>query len=234
MQALGHDPERAPGAAPARHGAFVEAGDQRAVLPGHRGAADLQAVGRAHDGLAGPLGQAPAADAPAVQGQVEGAEVHRVGRSPGPGRGVAGREHRAHERDHREAQRAIVAGAVGVPPRVAVIINKKNLTHELIVKSGLFAASILEESTPMIFLGPFGFKSGRDVDKLSKVAYKKGITGCPLITEHALSVLEAEVFDQIDLGTHTVFIGNVVSSEVLKEGVPLTYQYYHTVLKGYH
>jgi ferric-chelate reductase [NAD(P)H] len=118
------------------------------------------------------------------------------------------------------------------PPRVAVIINKKNLTHEFILKSKLFAASILEESTPMIFLGPFGFRSGRDVDKFSKVAFKKGITGCPLITEHALSVLEAEVIDQIDLGTHTVFIGNVVSSEILKKGSPLTYQYYHQVLKG--
>ena len=53
-----------------------------------------------------------------------------------------------------------------------------------------------------------------------------------LITEHALSVIEAEVIDQIDLGTHTVFIGNVVSSEVLNEGTPLTYQYYHKVLKG--
>jgi ferric-chelate reductase [NAD(P)H] len=118
------------------------------------------------------------------------------------------------------------------PPRVAVIINKKNLTHEFILKSKVFSASVLEESTPMIFLGPFGFRSGRDVDKLSKVAFKKGITGCPLITEHALSVLEAEVVDQIDLGTHTVFIGDVVNSEILKKGSPLTYQYYHQVLKG--
>ena len=118
------------------------------------------------------------------------------------------------------------------PPRVAVIINKKNLTHEFILKSKVFSASVLEESTPMIFLGPFGFKSGRDVDKLSKVDFKEGITGCPLISEHALSVLEAEVIDQIDLGTHTVFIGNVVSSEILKKGSPLTYQYYHQVLKG--
>jgi ferric-chelate reductase [NAD(P)H] len=118
------------------------------------------------------------------------------------------------------------------PPRVAVIINKKNLTHEFILNSKVFSASVLEESTPMIFLGPFGFRSGRDVDKLSKVAFKEGITGCPLISEHALSVLEAEVIDQIDLGTHTVFIGNVVSSEILKKGSPLTYQYYHQVLKG--
>ena len=118
------------------------------------------------------------------------------------------------------------------PPRVAVIINKKNLTHEFILNSKVFSASVLEESTPMIFLGPFGFRSGWDVDKLSKVDFKEGMTGCPLITEHALSVLEAEVVDQIDLGTHTVFIGNVVSSEILKKGSPLTYQYYHQVLKG--
>ena len=118
------------------------------------------------------------------------------------------------------------------PPRVAVIINKKNFTHELILKSKIFSASILEESTPMTFLGPFGFRSGRDISKLEKVAFRKGITGCPLITEHALSVLEAKVTDQVDLGTHTVFIGDVVSSEVLKEGTPITYQYYHEVLKG--
>lgn len=118
------------------------------------------------------------------------------------------------------------------PPRVAVIINKNNLTHGLIVKSKVFSASVLEEETPMTFLGPFGFRSGRDIDKFSKVTFKEGVTGCPLIKEHVLSVIEAEVIDQVDLGTHTVFIGNVVSSEVFRKGNPLTYQYYHTVLKG--
>ena len=118
------------------------------------------------------------------------------------------------------------------PPRAAIIINKKNYTHELILKSKIFSASVLEESTPMTFIGPFGFRSGRDIDKFSKMGFKKGITGCPLVTEHALSVLEAEVVDQVDLGSHTVFIGNVLSSEVLKEGTPITYQYYHQTLKG--
>jgi ferric-chelate reductase [NAD(P)H] len=118
------------------------------------------------------------------------------------------------------------------PPRVGVIINKNNFTHELILKSRVFSASILEENTPMTFLGPFGFRSGRDIDKLSKVAFKAGITGCPLIIEHALSVLEAAVIQQIDLGSHTVFIGDVISSELLKKGTPITYTYYHQVLKG--
>jgi ferric-chelate reductase [NAD(P)H] len=118
------------------------------------------------------------------------------------------------------------------PPRVAVIINKSNFTHELIAQSRVFSAAVLEESAPMAFFGPFGFRSGRDINKLEKTAYKEGITGCPLIIEHTLSVLEAKVIHEIDLGTHTVFIADVLSSEALKEGTPLTYKYYHQVLKG--
>lgn len=118
------------------------------------------------------------------------------------------------------------------PPRIAVIINKENLTHDYIVKSKVFAVSVLDDTTTLKFIGPFGFRSGRDTDKLSAVNFKNGITGCPLVTDHTLSVLEAEVIQQIDLGTHTVFIGNTVGSEVLKEGRPLTYQYYHENLKG--
>ncbi len=118
------------------------------------------------------------------------------------------------------------------PARVAVIINKKNLTYEFILKSKSFGVSVLEESAPLSFFGPFGFRSGRDFDKFAKVEFREGVTGCPLVTEHALSCLEAEVFEQIDLGSHTVFIGNVVNSEVLTTGRPLTYRYYHENLKG--
>jgi ferric-chelate reductase [NAD(P)H] len=118
------------------------------------------------------------------------------------------------------------------PARVAVILNNQNLTHEFISKSGLFGVSVLDESAPITFMGLFGFRSGRDVDKLSQVEFKMGVTGCPLVLEHALSVLEAKVIDQIDLGTHTIFIGDTVNAEVLKEGRPLTYRYYQEFLKG--
>ena len=118
------------------------------------------------------------------------------------------------------------------PPRVAVIINKKNLTHEYVSESQLFGVSVLEETAPLTFFGPFGFRSGRDYDKLSKVQFKEGTTGCPLVTQNTLSILEARVIEQIDVGTHTVFMGDVVSSQVLKEGKPLTYHYYRENLKG--
>jgi len=118
------------------------------------------------------------------------------------------------------------------PPRVAVIINKKNLTHEFIMSSKVFAAMVLDENVQMVFIGPFGFRSGRDINKFEKAAFRIGNTGSPIVTENTLSMIEAEVIDHIDLGTHTIFIGDVVNAEMLKEGTPLTYKYYHEHLKG--
>lgn len=118
------------------------------------------------------------------------------------------------------------------PPRVAVIINKNNLTHEFISTSRVLGASVLETLTPMTFIGLFGFKSGRTEDKLAKVQFIEGSTGAPLVTDHVLSVLEAKVIDEVDVGTHTLFVADVVAAEVLRSGEPLTYAYYHTHLKG--
>jgi flavin reductase (DIM6/NTAB) family NADH-FMN oxidoreductase RutF/rubredoxin len=118
------------------------------------------------------------------------------------------------------------------PPCIAAAISKNNLTHELIADSGRFAVSVLEEDTPMELIGLFGFKSGREVDKLSKCQHKKGVTGCPLVIDHALTVIEARVLKRCDIHTHTIFIGEVVSAENLRPGRPMTYSYYHQVKRG--
>lgn len=138
-------------------------------------------------------------------------------------------------RDGEKLNGQIINTAIQVtsdPPRVGIIINKKNLTHEYIEKSNLFGLSVLDQSTPLPFIGLFGFRSGRDIDKLPKVQYKIGDSGCPLVTEHSLSLLEARVTNTIDLGTHTIFIGDTISSEVMQDGKPMTYQFYHENLKG--
>jgi ferric-chelate reductase [NAD(P)H] len=118
------------------------------------------------------------------------------------------------------------------PPRVAVVINKKNLTHEFIMDSRVFGASVLDDSTPLTFIGLFGFRTGRDADKLSQVSFIEGVTGCPLVTDHSLSVLEARVIETVDVGTHMLFVGDVLACDVLRSGQPLTYHYYQTHLKG--
>lgn len=118
------------------------------------------------------------------------------------------------------------------PPRVSVCLHKDNLTHEYISKSGVFSVSVLSESAPLKFIGIFGFNSGRKMDKLSKVSFKRGETGCPLVIENTVAVFEMRVVNSIDVGTHTIFVGDVVSAEVLRPGKPLTYSFYRESLKG--
>jgi flavin reductase (DIM6/NTAB) family NADH-FMN oxidoreductase RutF len=118
------------------------------------------------------------------------------------------------------------------PATVAVSINKKNLTHEFIEASGVFTVSILEKEAPMKFIGNFGFKTGRNLDKFQGVGCKTGITGAPVVLDNTIGYFEAEVIDKISVGTHTVFIGKVVEAETLKEAEPMTYAYYHEVKKG--
>lgn len=119
------------------------------------------------------------------------------------------------------------------PPRLAVCINKENLTHEFIKDSGVFAASVLSEETPIKFIGRFGFKSGRDIDKFDGVNHRIGTTGAPIVLDYALAYFEAEVFASMDGGTHTLFLGNVVDAETLDDhGTPMTYAYYHQVKRG--
>lgn len=118
------------------------------------------------------------------------------------------------------------------PAIVAVSINKQNLTYDLISKSRCFSVSILEEETPMAFIGKFGFKSGRSIDKFKDTKFKLLDSGCPVALDYALCYLEAKVVNQLECGTHTVFAGEVVGSQILKEARPLTYDYYHNVKRG--
>jgi len=118
------------------------------------------------------------------------------------------------------------------PPTVAVSINKKNLTHEYIEESRIFTASVLCQDTPLPFIGRFGFKSGRDIDKLDGVKYKIGVTGAPVILENAVSYIEARVIQEIDVLTHTIFIGEVINADIVTEMVCMTYEYYQQVKGG--
>jgi flavin reductase (DIM6/NTAB) family NADH-FMN oxidoreductase RutF/rubredoxin len=118
------------------------------------------------------------------------------------------------------------------PPTISVCINKQNLTHEFITESKVFTASILSQDTPLSFIGHFGFKSGREVDKLKDINHKLGETKAPIILDHTLAYLEARVIDKVDVGSHTIFIGEVVGADVISEGEPMSYAYYHQVKRG--
>jgi len=118
------------------------------------------------------------------------------------------------------------------PPTLAVSLNRNNLTWEYVRASGVFVISILCEAAPLPFIGNFGFKSGRNADKLAGISQQTGVTGAPIITDHTTAYLEARVTQQLDVGTHTIFIGEVVGADLLTEEKCMTYEHYHEVKRG--
>ena len=118
------------------------------------------------------------------------------------------------------------------PLTVALCVNKENLTYEYIKASGAFSISILAANTPMAFIGLFGFKSGRDVDKFAQVGHITSAAGVPIVTDHGIAWLEGRVRQELDCGTHVLFVGELVDFDKLADGPPLTYDYYSTVMKG--
>ena len=119
------------------------------------------------------------------------------------------------------------------PPTLAVSINKLNFTHEHIRESRRFAVSILGETAPMTMIGQFGFKCGRDINKFEGIRVRTGKTGVPIVADHAVAFIEAEVVGEMDCGTHTIFLGQVVECDILDAAAePMTYAYYHKVKGG--
>lgn len=119
------------------------------------------------------------------------------------------------------------------PPLVVASLNKENLTTELIKESKVFTVSILSKDTPMSFIGKFGFKSGRDIDKFNDTKFKKGLTGAPIVLDYSIAYFEVKVKKVIDTeSTHLIFMGEIVDADILQEGEPMTYAYYHEIKKG--
>lgn len=117
------------------------------------------------------------------------------------------------------------------PVTICAAVNKKNLTYEYIKKSNAFSVSTLKKNTPLTFIGTFGFKSGRDTDKFKGIGYMQGQVS-PVVTGNAVSYVEAKVIQAVDVGTHTLFIGEVVAGGQISKTEPMTYDYYHNVLKA--
>ena len=117
-------------------------------------------------------------------------------------------------------------------PKMSVAINKSNFTNELIRKSKKVNVSVLSEEADMLLIGKFGFRSGRDFDKLEGTEHIIGNNGIPCVTQSVTAYFEASVIGEIDAGTHTIFLLEADESVVLTDKPSMTYDYYHKVVKG--
>ncbi len=139
-----------------------------------------------------------------------------------------------HKGDALNAQIAnTVFQITSEPVTIAISINKQNLTHEFIQASSHFSVSVLNEEAPLQFIGKFGFKTGRKEDKFKDINFKKLGSGCPVVLDHSICYIEAKVVGCLDCSTHTVFLGQMTDSEMLKPGKPMTYEYYHLEKRGF-
>jgi len=119
------------------------------------------------------------------------------------------------------------------PPRFATCCNKDNHTVGLIESSAAFSVSVLQIDAGAGIIGTFGYKSGKDTDKLKGMEVRYGETGVPIVLNDAIAFLEFRVVETVDVGTHLMFIGELVQTEVLDDTVdPLSYLHYRKVKKG--
>lgn len=112
------------------------------------------------------------------------------------------------------------------PCRIAVCLNKRNLTHEYVMASGVLAISVLREDQ-IDMVRHFGFQSGRTKDKFTEIPYLTGRLGCPILQD-CVAYIEAKVLPDktVDVGTHTLFVADVVAGQVASKLAPLTYRFY--------
>lgn len=120
------------------------------------------------------------------------------------------------------------------PPRMAVSCSRHNFTHEKILQSGVFGITVLPEHTDASFISSFGYRSSSSVDKFSGVSFVRGEkTGVPLLPEVGMTTFECKVVKKMEIGTHTVFIGEIIEAAITQpDAREMTYRYFHTVLKG--
>ena len=116
------------------------------------------------------------------------------------------------------------------PATIAVSVNKNNYTHECIARSRKFAVSVLHEQSAPDIIATFGFSSGRDTDKFSKVEYS--VHGMMPVVKNSAAYIVCDVEKTLETDTHTVFLGKVTDADVLENKPPMTYAYYHNVVKG--
>jgi flavin reductase (DIM6/NTAB) family NADH-FMN oxidoreductase RutF len=121
---------------------------------------------------------------------------------------------------------SLSAGAGGIvpeAPRVTISLTKYNLTHDMVLGSGVFAMHLLAatpeatlDASLKILMG-LGGSSGRDGDKLGQFATRPGVTGSPILLD-ALSYVEGRVVASLDAEENTIFLADVVAAERIREG----------------
>ena len=122
--------------------------------------------------------------------------------------------------------------AASVPNQLSICINKANATHDMIVNTGEFTVSVISQAADFELFKHFGFQSGKEVNKFEGYEKaKRSENGIYYVTEGTNGYISGSVVNQVDLGSHTMFIADVTDAEVLDDADSATYAYYQENIK---
>ena len=122
--------------------------------------------------------------------------------------------------------------AASEPNQLSICVNKANYTHDMIQRTGKFTVSVLSQKAQFELFKHFGFQSGRDTNKFEGFEQcARGTNGIYYITEGTNAYISVTVTKTEDLGSHTMFIGEITDMEVLSNVPSVTYDYYQNNIK---
>ncbi|MDO4349208.1 MAG: flavin reductase family protein, partial [Eubacteriales bacterium] len=117
------------------------------------------------------------------------------------------------------------------PTRIAVCVNKRNYTNEIIEKTGLMNISALTEEADMALFRHFGFQSGRDINKFAGRDDPASENGLRYLAKACNALISARVEQAIDCGTHMLYVALVTQADKLSDAPSMTYAYYFAHVK---
>ena len=100
------------------------------------------------------------------------------------------------------------------------------------MKHKRFTISVLSEDTSGAVIGALGFTTGRNTEKLKNIRYKMLQEGLPVLKENICCWMLCKVIQTVETPTHTVFFAAIEAGSERSAGKPMTYEYYHKVIKG--
>lgn len=116
------------------------------------------------------------------------------------------------------------------PATIAISLNHQNYTNEVIKKTKKFSLNIVDEKTNPNLISVFGFQSGKNSFKFKDVDFQMK-DNLPIINE-CCSYLLCKVISTLETSTHTIFLAEIYDGEINFSNRPMTYAYYHQVIKG--
>lgn len=108
------------------------------------------------------------------------------------------------------------------PPMVLVCVNQNASAHEFIASSGYFSVNQLgteHANAVAVFSGQAGLKGS---DRFARDQWEADCNGVPVFKD-ALVHFVCKLVESHIYGTHSIFVGKVISIGMRPEGSPLVY-----------